>query len=144
YKALITALGERVEPIVGVFDAITTIRGAGCSVCVASQGPVEKIRASLTRVGLWRTFSAHCYSGKLVERSKPFPDLFLHAAHENDVLPSRCAVIEDTETGVRAGIAANMSVFAYCSADKADTMRALGGGAFHSMTDLPHCLGLAA
>ena len=39
-------------------------------------------------------------------RSKPAPDVYLAAAAGLGVDPARTAVIEDTPTGVRAGVAA--------------------------------------
>ncbi|MDP5009075.1 MAG: HAD-IA family hydrolase, partial [Glaciimonas sp.] len=43
---------------------------------------------------------------------KPDPTLFLHAAQQMGVAPSRCVVVEDSVPGARAGIAAGMRVFA--------------------------------
>jgi beta-phosphoglucomutase-like phosphatase (HAD superfamily) len=48
-----------------------------------------------------------------VPNPKPAPDLFLHAARQNGVVPERCLVIEDSGPGVMAGVAAGMTVFGY-------------------------------
>jgi HAD superfamily hydrolase (TIGR01509 family) len=42
------------------------------------------------------------------ERSKPAPDLFLHAAEQVDVPPARCIVLEDAAAGVDAANSAGM------------------------------------
>ena len=47
------------------------------------------------------------------DSSKPFPDVYLAAARALGVDPRRCAVVEDTVTGARAGIAAGATVFGY-------------------------------
>jgi beta-phosphoglucomutase-like phosphatase (HAD superfamily) len=39
--------------------------------------------------------------------------LFLFAAKQMQVHPNRCVVIEDSLTGVRAGVAASMTVLGY-------------------------------
>jgi HAD superfamily hydrolase (TIGR01509 family) len=48
--------------------------------------------------------------GDQVLRGKPRPDLFLHAAKILKVKPSSCIVIEDSEPGIEAALAAGMRV----------------------------------
>ena len=43
---------------------------------------------------------------------KPEPGLFLHAAGAMGIRPERCAVVEDSRSGLQAGLAAGMTVFA--------------------------------
>jgi sugar-phosphatase len=45
-----------------------------------------------------------------VERSKPDPEGFLHAAEKLGVAPADCVVFEDSEAGIAAGLAAGMTV----------------------------------
>jgi beta-phosphoglucomutase-like phosphatase (HAD superfamily) len=52
----------------------------------------------------------------MVARGKPFPDIFLFAAERINVPPSDCIVIEDSASGVRAGVAAGMTVIGLCAA----------------------------
>ena len=47
-------------------------------------------------------------------RSKPHPDVYLAAAAHLGVNPARCLVIEDTASGVQAGLAAGATVWGYC------------------------------
>lgn len=49
--------------------------------------------------------------------SKPAPDVYLAAAAALGVDPRRCAVVEDTVTGVTAGVAAGAAVFGYSPAE---------------------------
>jgi kojibiose phosphorylase len=46
--------------------------------------------------------------GYNVERSKPAPNLFLHAAAMLEVRLATCAVIEDSEAGIQAALCAGM------------------------------------
>jgi HAD superfamily hydrolase (TIGR01509 family) len=144
YARMIPALAQRVEAIAGAVDAVRLVQAAGLRCCVASQGPMEKIKATLGRVGLWDDFVGYIYSAKHVARPKPAPDLFLHAAASMGVAPIRCTVIEDSVLGVTAAVAAGMRVLAYCPEGNEDRMRDLGGVPFRSMSQLPTLLGVAA
>ncbi|MFD5522397.1 HAD family hydrolase [Streptomyces sp. NPDC127066] len=57
-------------------------------------------------------FFALTVAGDEVERTKPFPDPYLLAAARLDAEPARCAVIEDTSTGVASAEAAGCQVIA--------------------------------
>ena len=48
-----------------------------------------------------------------VAHGKPAPDLFLLAAEKHGVAPERCLVIEDSENGIKAGLAAGMEVYRF-------------------------------
>ena len=96
---------------------------------------------TLGATGLLARFSGRIFSAVDVERGKPAPDIFLHAASSSGVQPHDCAVIEDSPAGVTAGVAAGMTVFGYC----AHTLerRLLAAGAhytFNSMAKLPALL----
>ena len=45
-----------------------------------------------------------------VERSKPFPDIFLKAAEKAGSRPEECLVLEDSEAGIQAAYAAEIPV----------------------------------
>ena len=79
--------------------------------CVASGSIPPRLDFSLKVCGLDTHFGAHVYSAALVKNAKPAPDLFLHAASAHGVSPERCLVLEDSEMGVRAALAANMTVW---------------------------------
>ncbi|MDN3720651.1 HAD-IA family hydrolase [Roseibium salinum] len=48
-----------------------------------------------------------------MSHGKPAPDLFLLAAEKHGVDPARCLVIEDSENGIRAALAAGMQVWRF-------------------------------
>ena len=81
--------------------------------CVASSGPPEKIELSLRLTGLLPKFEGRIFSAYEIGHWKPDPRLLLHAAHAMGVLPDRCAVVEDSLPGIRAGLAAGMTTFAF-------------------------------
>jgi beta-phosphoglucomutase-like phosphatase (HAD superfamily) len=49
--------------------------------------------------------------GDIVPKKKPAPDIYLLAAKELGVDPARCVVVEDSHIGVKAAVAAGMTVF---------------------------------
>ena len=138
-----TAFREGLRPIAGVAQAVKRIREAGVAVCVASQGKLEKTRLSLQITGLDDLFGDDAlFSAYQVPRGKPHPDLFLHAAQTMGASPSRCTVIEDTPSGVRAAIAAGMKVLGFCADSDEQALRQAGAQTFGSLEDLPGLLGL--
>jgi HAD superfamily hydrolase (TIGR01509 family) len=112
--------------------------------CVASSGTHQKMNTTLGLTGLLPQFLGKMYSVTEVAQSKPFPDVFLYAARKQGVSPVDCAVIEDTPTGVRAGVAAGMTVFGYCGLTP--RQRLIEAGAHHTferMRDLPGLIAAA-
>ncbi|MEZ4707185.1 MAG: HAD-IA family hydrolase [Caldilineaceae bacterium] len=111
YRALERALFETdLQPIPGVREMLDALF---LPKCVASSGPPAKIRHSLQLTGLAPHFGQNVFSAYDINRWKPAPDLFLHAAHHMGFAPAACAVIEDSHVGVMAGLAAGMRVFQY-------------------------------
>ncbi len=82
------------------------------------------------------------FSGQLVPRGKPHPDLFLHAAATIGARPLRCTVIEDTVSGVVAAVAAGMRAFGYAADSDEDALRHAGAEILHDLTDLPKMLAI--
>lgn len=78
---------------------------------VATNGPMEKVQLTLTLTGLRGFFGDHVYSAYDVGHFKPSPELFLHVAKSLGVAALECAVVEDSLTGIRAGLDAQMRVF---------------------------------
>ncbi len=82
--------------------------------CVATNGPREKVELTLAVCGLRPLFGDRVFSAYEVGVFKPEPGLFLHAAQMLGAAPGCCAVVEDSATGIKAGVAAGMRVFAMC------------------------------
>jgi len=96
-----------------VDGAVELVRSLRQQACVASSGPMDKIELSLSLTGLLPYFTGRIFSSYDVGSWKPEPELFLHAARVMDVRPADCAVVEDSLPGIRAGLAAGMTVFAF-------------------------------
>lgn len=113
---------RELQPVTGIAEALD---GLPLPRCVASSSQMERIRLSLTLTGLIDRLDPHIFSATMVERGKPAPDLFLHAAQTMAVSPERCIVIEDSPAGVEAAKAAGMRVFAFAGASHARSQRHL-------------------
>ncbi len=81
--------------------------------CIATSSSPRRAEFSLRLVGLGHLAGPRLFTASMVERGKPAPDLFLHAAANMGVAPDRALVIEDSLTGVRAARAAGMEVWRF-------------------------------
>lgn len=84
--------------------------------CIATSGSPEKVKNSLCSTKLASYFLDRVFTSSEVENGKPAPDLFLHAAKKMGISHKNCLVIEDSYTGVKAALAANMNVVHYTGA----------------------------
>jgi HAD superfamily hydrolase (TIGR01509 family) len=103
------AFRERLQPIPGAMELLQSL---SLPYCVASNGPRQKMELTLGVTGLLPWLQGRIFSAYEVGSFKPEPGLFLHAARELGVAPERCAVVEDSLTGIEAGLAAGMTVYA--------------------------------
>lgn len=81
--------------------------------CIATSSSPMRAAKSLAMVGLGHLAGPRLFTSTMVARGKPAPDLFLYAAAQMGADPARCLVIEDSLTGVRAGLAAGMPVWRF-------------------------------
>jgi len=112
------ALLEQMTAVDGIHEALEQLAARyGTRMGVASGADRGKVELMLRKVGLMRYFEGRIFSGHETPRSKPFPDVYLAAAAALSADPARCVVIEDTPTGVKAGIAAGATVLGYAPTD---------------------------
>ena len=81
--------------------------------CVATSSSPRRAARSLEIAGLAGLVGPRLYTASMVARGKPAPDLFLHVAQAHGLAPARCLVVEDSLNGVRAGLAAGMTVWRF-------------------------------
>ncbi len=135
------ALDAHLQAIPNIHAAIELIHlNFDGRIACASGADRLKVELQLTKVALMPYFEGRIFSGHEMPRSKPAPDVYLAAAAAVGVHPSRCAVVEDTVTGVRAGVAAGCKVFGYAPAHvpTAEHAALLAAGASHTFIDMLH------
>jgi HAD superfamily hydrolase (TIGR01509 family) len=101
-------------------DGIAAVTGAVAFVeslppelpkAVASSSSTKWIRGHLQHLGLADAFGDHIYSGREhVERGKPAPDLYLHAAAGLGIPIASAVIIEDSPVGVTGAVASGARV----------------------------------
>jgi HAD superfamily hydrolase (TIGR01509 family) len=134
------AFERELRPVPGAREAIDGVRAAGWETCIASGGRMAKMEQTLRIAGLRDAFpDPRIFSATMVERGKPAPDLFLHAAASCGQAPEACVVVEDSVPGVTAARAAGMRTFGYSDGDAARAARlaALGAEPLAALHDLP-------
>ena len=136
------AMEEGLLPVEGAETAVRFVTTAGIATCVASNGPLEGIEHRLRLTGLFSFFEGRLFSAYTVPRAKPHPDVFLNAASTMGYQPSECAVIEDSDPGIQAALAAGMRVLAYAATSDTTFADSAGVQTFTDMTSLPALLGL--
>ncbi len=138
--AMFTALdfAKDLRPIPGVRELLLNLQSQSRPFCLASQSTPERIELSLRLADLFSFFPNRFFSATQVERGKPFPDLYLLAAQVMKTRPADCLVIEDSPTGVVAGVNAGMTVWGYAGpgGGNAEALAAAGAKVFTSMHDL--------
>jgi HAD superfamily hydrolase (TIGR01509 family) len=105
---------EELRLVNGVRDYIDAF--AHVPRCIASSSSPDRLALCLEVLSLQSDFGAHVFSASDVARGKPHPDIFLHAAQQMGVDPSRSIVLEDSPSGVEAAIAAGMTVIGILAA----------------------------
>ena len=104
---------HQLQAVPGTGDMVRVLKELPFKRAVASSTRIQYLHDKLTRFDLWDDFAPHAYSAELVNHGKPAPDIFLYAAEKIETDPARCIVIEDSANGVRAGIAAGMTVWGF-------------------------------
>jgi len=140
--------GYRTASYAAFEDELTAVEGIEAALdalgdtptCVASSGEHDKIRRTLGQTGLLARFEGRVFSATEVERGKPAPDLFLHAAARMGADPRHCAVVEDSPVGVEAALAAGMTVLGYAGRTPAERLARAGVAVFAHMRELPALL----
>ncbi|WP_367847700.1 HAD family hydrolase [Rhodoferax sp. WC2427] len=139
------ALQTRLQPVPGIHAAIEVVHAAyGGRIACASGADRIKIELQLEKVALAAYFKGLVFSGHEMPRTKPWPDVYLAAAAALQANPARCAVVEDTTTGVRAGVAAGATVFGYAPATSGhvDAQALMEAGAYQTFTGMEQLAGL--
>ncbi|HBN53970.1 MAG TPA: HAD family phosphatase [Stenotrophomonas sp.] len=123
----------------GIIDLLDTLAAHGVPRAVATSTRRPLALRKLDSAGLLPYFE-HVATSSDVAHAKPAPDIYLLAAAKLGVEPRHCLALEDSPTGVRAALAAGMTVIQVPDLLQPDAdVRALGHaivGSLHEVRGL--------
>lgn len=101
---------ERPVPLMsGVEELLRHIESIGVPMAVATSTITDHAQEKLGSSGILDFFDA-IIGGDQVRQSKPAPGIYLKAAFELSSDPNKCLAFEDSANGVKAALAAGMTV----------------------------------
>jgi beta-phosphoglucomutase family hydrolase len=109
------------QPLGGLVTLLDRLDHHGIVAGVATSGPRANVAHTLEELGLRDRFRAIA-RGDQVERGKPAPDVFLHAARQLHVDPVQCLAFEDAPLGVASARNAGMFCVALTSSYSSDLL----------------------
>ena len=92
----------------GIVPLLQWVEEIGMPKAVATSTRRQTAELNLERTGLRRYFEV-VVTGSDIEHPKPAPDVYLKTAAQLGIAPHQCLVLEDSEPGVRAALAAGMT-----------------------------------
>lgn len=136
YRERVSELFDKeLKPVPGAIEMLNQVYQPRC---VASSGPMEKIKHSLRVTGLSRYFGSNLFSAYEIGYWKPHPGLFLHAARKMNFEINQCIVVEDSVTGIEAARSAGMDVLHFSTVPIEPNSKSYR--VFSEMADLPELL----
>lgn len=102
-------LEERLQPMPGVEMLMRTLDAHGLPRCVATSSTTSFATKALDQCGLLQQLD-FVITAEEVGKGKPHPDIYLAAAKRMGIEPQAMLVLEDSETGTKAGVNAGACV----------------------------------
>lgn len=94
----------------GVIELLEWLKAQSLPTAVATSTSKEVAKVKLELAGLSKYFD-NLTTGCEVTNGKPDPEIYLLAAKRLNVEPHKCLAFEDSNNGVRAAVAANMTTY---------------------------------
>lgn len=114
-KKIDIIVGEKLhkKPIYPIDGVVNLLERTFIQRCVASNCDLFFLNHLLTTTGLAPFFGDFVFSAEMVSRPKPYPDLFLFVLERMSKKASESLVIEDSEIGIKAAVAANIRAYGF-------------------------------
>lgn len=106
-----------IKPLNGLISLLDFLKKQGIGIAVASSAPQSNIDFTIQNTGIGKYVDV-MVNGDMVQRGKPYPDIFIKAAEMLMLSPSKCIVFEDSFSGIQAATNAGMQVIALATTHK--------------------------
>ena len=126
----------RLQPAPGAIDMIQACLARGIRIAVATCADHRKLEGNLREIGLPPDKFHAVVTAEDVTKNKPDPEIYTLAAHQLDLSPTDCLVIEDSPAGINAAKTAGAHCLGITSSFDAATLR--DHGADWTARDLGH------
>ena len=128
---------KELTTVKGAYDFVSNLK---LNMFIGSNSMKERIIDGLQRVKLDKYFQPkQVYSFDQVDKPKPYPDVYLKAIHDNNLIKTETIIIEDSAVGVMAGVAADVKVIGLTAGghwhEKREEKELLEAGAFAVTND---------
>lgn len=111
----------------GINDMLAQLHKRGYHLAVCSSADRVKVDINIRAAKIDESLFDGISSANDVQRTKPFPDLFLRGAQVTGISPEHCVVIEDAVSGILAAKAAGMHSIAVASTMTPEVLREKAG-----------------
>jgi HAD superfamily hydrolase (TIGR01509 family) len=117
---VIAEMASYAEPRPGALALLDRLRAGGVPAALASNSPRILVDLALETAGIEPDTFAAILTADTVENPKPAPEIYLKACAALGTEPARTLVLEDSPTGVAAGVAAGCFTIAVPSLEGVD------------------------
>lgn len=124
----------------GTRSTLERLHAAGVPMALATSADIVKARANMQAADIPLSIFDAVVTGSDVERCKPYPDIYLRAAAALGLNARDCMVVEDSISGIRAGLAAGARVAGIATAF--DCARLIAEGAAWAVESLEDILAI--
>jgi len=121
YRKMVTDIQLKLAP--GVEDFLNSLTGRGIEFTIATASVIENVRFYFEYLGLarWFDFSKVVYNDGRI-KSKPDPEIFTTAMMIMNAIPVKTVIFEDSETGIRAALAAKPGMVIHINSINSETL----------------------
>jgi phosphonatase-like hydrolase len=145
FEAAYGQLIDKVEALPGAVDTFATLRANGIKVALSTGFSRVTTDAILDRLGWCDLIDASLCPADAAGRGRPYPDMILTAVLRLGIDDVRhVAVLGDTESDIKAGLASGASIVAGVTTGAHDRARLLAAGATHVLDGVADIVELVA